>query len=259
MMRLRASVSLSLLIIVFLLYLTDVSAQKKKKKNKKKVDMGGLDDMLSALSGVAMQEKDGSCPSACNKKGLYPVPKRRLRPYSNGCSVPDSLRRQLVGNYDRVFDQCCDFHDACYQACGIHKPLCETDFQTCMQQTCQRRHDDDKSQCLQMAQLFVTGTTIFGCAGYHALQKESCECLPASAAVARVRDYTKQFHQAYNPKPPQTSLADPKALGEVIYRELYRPYPQSIDKIAHDGKKTRTNPSLIPPPKRRNYDDLDEL
>ena len=83
--------------------------------------LGGLGDLLGALAGAATQKEDGTCPSVCDanphhkmntigskhrhqhqqheqQEVLYPVPKRRIQPYSNGCSVPEGMREGL-GDY----------------------------------------------------------------------------------------------------------------------------------------------------------------
>jgi len=175
------------------------------------------------------------CPGAC-ENGAYPVPQARLRPYSNGCSVPPALRQGL-GDYSQ-FEPCCDLHDACYQACGISKALCESEFRRCMKRQCAQ-----DTECSSLADLFAMGTTMFGCQGYVELQKDACECVDnAAQAVERVHTYAKQFYAAFNkthelPASTENFLHQGKH-GELLFR-LYRKYPSSIHMITRDGTSSR--------------------
>jgi hypothetical protein len=153
---------------------------------------------MGFMGGASKQKEDGTCPSVCEEADTYTVPKRRIRPYANGCSVPESMRAGL-GDYS-AFEPCCDLHDACYMACGIPKPKCEADFGKCMKKKCAgkigKRHQE---QCEKMANLFTLGTTMFGCGGYTELQGEGCECVSnKKEALERVKEYAQEFYQTYN-------------------------------------------------------------
>ena len=233
------------------------------------VDFGGLGDILGALSGAAEQKKDGTCPTAC-PEGQFPVPKHRIRPYSNGCSVPDSLRDGL-GDY-RHFEPCCDLHDACYFSCGVPKPYCEEEFNKCMQTTCKERPTRKlQKDCESMAALFTVGTTLFGCGGYKELQVEGCECVDTSEdAGERLREYAHEFYAAFN----QTHTLPDKFLnkylqheattttatriskhGEMVFK-LYKKYPKSIELISRDGKSGRKHESRFPAVERLASNEL---
>jgi hypothetical protein len=74
------------------------------------LDFGDGGDLSDLLAGLNNQNKDGTCPSACaHQSHLMAAPKRRIRPYSNGCSVPSSMRSS-IGDYSH-FTSCCDLHD----------------------------------------------------------------------------------------------------------------------------------------------------
>ena len=133
-----------------------------------KLDLGDLGDLLGGLAGAAKQKKDGSCPSACESDHddpsrlarMSPAPKRRIRPYSNGCSVPPSMRDGL-GDYSH-FETCCDLHDTCYMSCGVHKQFCETEFGKCMKTMCKRKFTNSakkQQECNSLADMFMMGTT----------------------------------------------------------------------------------------------------
>ena len=234
-----------------------VQAQKKKVSLD---DLGELGGLFDALSGASKQAKDGSCPHKC-KDSLFPVPKRRIRPYSNGCSVPESIRKGL-GDYSH-FEVCCDLHDTCYMSCGVHKPLCESEFQKCMKHQCKAMQPKKRrKECDNMASLFVTGTSIFGCKGYMELQDEGCDCVSQTDAEIRAKEYAEEFYATYNgthvlpeaftslyfdlsPKLPRENVI--KKHGEMFFR-LYRKYPQAIHVISRDGKSGRTESTHFIPP-----------
>jgi len=224
------------------------------------LDLNDLGDLLGGFAGAANQKKDGSCPSACEDaetNSLVPAPKQRIRPYSNGCSVPPSIRQGL-GDYS-AFEPCCDLHDTCYMSCGVSKPFCETEFGKCMKSICQKKHKTNpqkRQECNGLADMFMMGTTMFGCGGYTELQKEGCDCLDHEEAEKRVNEYAREFYNTYN----QThSLPDKivqkylehethishtnraKKHGELLYR-LYKKYPHSIDIISRDGQSGRPGP-----------------
>lgn len=253
----------------FLLLTLNLIIVQAQKKTINLDDLGELGGLFDALSGASKQAKDGSCPHKC-KDSLFPVPKKRIRPYSNGCSVPESMRKGL-GDYSH-FEACCDLHDACYMSCGVHKPLCESEFQKCMKHQCKAMHSKKRrKECENMASLFVTGTSIFGCKGYMELQDEGCECVSRVDAETRAKEYAEEFYATYNgthvlPEAftglyfdlsPHLSRGDViKKHGEMFFR-LYRKYPQAIHVISRDGKSGRKESShFIPPSSDEKPDEL---
>jgi hypothetical protein len=237
-------------------------------------NMGGFHDLLAGLSN---QNKDGTCPSACDDQPrLLPAPKKRIRPYSNGCSVPPSMR-DSIGDYTH-FTSCCDLHDTCYASCGIEKKRCESDFGKCMKRICQTKHESSSSEkfkkCNGMADMFTMGTSMFGCGGYTELQKDTCDCLEPKEAEQRVHEYATEFYKAYNQTHPlpdkfvEKYISPPddnksvsrekrrQSFGMALY-VLYRKYPQSIDVITRDGQSGRAEPAYFELPKIHSSYSLD--
>lgn len=230
-------------------------------------DLEGLGELFNGLAGAAKQKKDGTCPSACDghphEDTWYPAPKPRVRPYSNGCSVPKSMR-DSIGDYS-LFDGCCDLHDSCYMACGIPKPYCEKQFQKCLTQTCDATHSTHsrKSSCQNMASMFTTGTSLFGCSGYHDLQNYGCDCLPPQKAEQRIQQWARDVYAAYNQTELPQMVVDrflthPKSRskttrqnyhGTLMYK-MFERFPEIIDKISKDGQSSRDHPSYFDVPKR---------
>jgi hypothetical protein len=205
----------------------------------------GMDTLLKGFlggqkeGGASKQKEDDTCPSVCEEADTYPVPKRRIRPYANGCSVPESMRAGL-GDYS-AFEPCCDLHDACYMACGIPKQTCEAYFGRCMKKKCAGkigiRH---QTHCEK-------------------LQGEGCECVSnKKEALERVKEYAQEFYQTYNQTHSlpevfiERFLAGEEKIeqnqqGEMQYA-LFRKYKKSIEKIAADGKSSRGHDSFFDPP-----------
>jgi hypothetical protein len=233
--------------------------------------LGALADLLSGLAGASKQKKDGTCPSHCedlhpdNHHAVSPAPKERIRPYSNGCSVPDSMRAGL-GDYS-AFNPCCDLHDSCYMSCGVPKQFCEKEFGKCMKEQCKDKSKNagELHECNGKADLFMTGTTLFGCGGYVELQRDGCDCLSHDEAAKRIHQYAREFYEVYNQTHPLPQKAIDEFLehedhvhpkkrtekhGMLLYR-LYKKYPHSIDVVGNrDGKSGRSEPVLFDIPRK---------
>jgi hypothetical protein len=236
-------------------------------------DMNDMGDIESLLNGLKNQGKDGTCPSACDDQPhLLSVPKKRIRPYSNGCSVPLGMR-ESIGDYTH-FHECCDLHDTCYASCGMDKQKCESDFGKCLKQTCGIKFEAStekvkRKECNGMAEMFTMGTSMFGCGGYTELQKETCDCLEPKEAEERVHEYATEFYKAYNQTHPLPDKLVEKYISPSVSREkrqknfgmalylLYRKYPQSIDVITRDGQSGRDEPAYFELPKMGSSYSLD--
>lgn len=186
----------------------------------------------------------GDCPSRCPAgKRLAPIDK--IRPYSNGCSVPPFI--QLP---DFTFTQCCDLHDTCYMTCGVSKAYCEKAFGQCLKAHCKKAYNGN-GECTSTADTFVMGVEMFGCQGYQESQQQGCECLPKADASARYASYLKDFRLAYNGTELSEDLVRKYANkeGQLVYK-LYQAYPTSIDVIGTDGQRQRDQPAFfaVPPP-----------
>lgn len=215
-------------------------------------DLGDLGSLLGGSGGGGMgQPGGGECPQHCSSSDLHPVPKERIRPYSNGCSVPPFLREGL-GDYSH-FTPCCDLHDTCYMSCGATKSMCDREFGKCMKKVCKSKEyhqgsRDRAQKCNGMAQTFELGVSMFGCQGYSELQAEGCDCVSSHDAHERVKDYAEAFYRTYNathalPGSIKERYLDgkrrkPEEHGELLFR-LYRKYKHSIEVISRDGMSGR--------------------
>ena len=258
-------------ICVVLLCLSHLSICHGQQRQRQRIDLGDLGDLGSLLGGLAGAAGGGGgggggggagigqagqeCPQHCSSSNLHPVPKKHIRPYSNGCSVPPFLREGL-GDY-RHFTPCCDLHDTCYMACGATKTMCDQEFGKCMKKICGRKFKNSKTgldKCTGMAQTFELGVSMFGCQGYSELQAEGCDCVPRRDAHGRVKAYAEAFYETYNTTHPlPDSIREryldgkhrkPEEHGELIFR-LYRKYTDSIEIISRDGMSGRDGPTYF--------------
>ena len=188
-----------------------------------------------------------NCEYTGCQAGERVVPVPRIRPWSNGCSVPPFI--QLP---DFQFTKCCDLHDTCYMTCGMSKDGCEKAFDKCLKAHCKAAYPGS-ADCTQTADTFVTGVQMFGCQGYLGSQAESCECVAKDRAPGRFREYVDAFYAAYN----RSKTSDPAELdgvlqkyagkeGQLVY-QLYRKYPQSIEIISRNGQDQRTWKTYLEP------------
>jgi hypothetical protein len=120
------------------------------------------------------------------------------------------------------------------------------------------RRTDEQDSCRKMADLFIMGTSIFGCGGYVELQTEGCECLSKRQAFSRIQEYAQEFYGTYNQTHSLPDAFHDKYLrsdetirqnkqGEMVY-QLYKKYPKSIEIISRDGKRDRKYDSFFHPP-----------
>jgi len=220
---------------------------------------GGLGDLFGALGGSASgRGEKGQCVSNCVMENSASVPKLRIRPYSNGCSVPDFLSSGL-GDYTH-FTSCCHLHDACYMTCGTSQKFCDSEFHKCMKNECKKKFRSsvsvEQKTCRELADTFMVGVSMFGCGGFVDTQSEGCDCVSdAKEAKQRVKEYASDFYDTYNGTHAlpdtilnkyftydvqTTSLEErDKKHGELLFR-LYNKYQKSIDVVSTTGKGDRT-------------------
>lgn len=223
-------------------------------QQRQKLDLNDLGSLLGGLGGGdGMGQASQECPQHCSSSNLHPVPKKHVRPYSNGCSVPPFLRESL-GDYSH-FTPCCDLHDTCYMSCGATKSMCDKEFGKCMKRVCRSRFKVSKAKadkCVGLASTFEVGVSMFGCQGYSELQGEGCDCVSSGDAHGRVKEYAEAFYNTYNATHalPDTikekyldgSHRKPEEHGELLFR-LYRKYTDSIEIISRDGMSGRNGPT----------------
>jgi len=190
----------------------------------------------------------GDCRSDKCGAGTRPVPVERIRPWSNGCSVPPFIQMP-----DYTFTKCCDLHDTCYMTCGVSKAKCEKAFDKCLKTHCKSAYAGD-SECVSTADTFVMGVNMFGCNGYLGSQDEGCECVADGAATSRFAAYIDDFYRTYNATKieHQEGRAEVSRLleqfkgreGELVYK-LYQKYPQVVEIISRNGQDQRTGQTFM--------------
>ena len=189
-------------------------------------------DILDALNGV--------CPANCVGDAL-PAPKNGIFPYSNGCLIPEFKQGKDFSPYG-YFKSCCDLHSACYMACGIEKKTCDEHFTDCMINQCKSQLDEE--ECTITAREFAMAQKLNGCNTFKKYQMYMCQCYDPDEAHEIVKDYAQNFFGKYNtthnfPENVAKKYFDKKPNskmhGDLLYR-LFKRYPESIEKIASDGK-----------------------
>ncbi|CAI5723529.1 unnamed protein product [Peronospora destructor] len=122
-------------------------------------------------------------------------PKRALAPVkdfeftSNGCGTSG-----MSISSGKDFQECCDWHDACYSVCGMPKANCEKRFQKCMKVKCREiRSQKKREECMSTAKVFYIGANMVGCSAFEDAQKEACECVPADVAAFATHERVKYF------------------------------------------------------------------
>ena len=228
-------------------------------------EMGKSWDTIHGLHDAATNAMDKEpCLAACeDSEAMYPAPKNRIRPYSNGCTLPPDLESEFQHTaLKEELGDCCDLHDACYFSCGVSKEFCDQDFHKCTVDICKEKKDPkEKERCRIFSMYLIQGHQYFGCAAYTEQQQEHCDCVSHDDAIERVRVYAQEFYHAYNqthdiPEHFLTRFLDhhhtapaEKRMskhGELIFR-LYKQYPQSIEIISRDGTRKRHEEKYFDP------------
>ncbi|KAG2506579.1 hypothetical protein JM16_009154 [Phytophthora kernoviae] len=76
------------------------------------------------------------------------------------------------------FQECCNWHDACYSTCGMKKAKCEKRLEKCMKSKCNEIvNPSEREECHSTAKLFSFGANMIACPAYQESQKEACECV----------------------------------------------------------------------------------
>ncbi|KAG7395374.1 hypothetical protein PHYBOEH_003884 [Phytophthora boehmeriae] len=111
-------------------------------------------------------------PFTCSGKQT-PVPRKDFVFTANGCgtaAMPISATAE--------FQECCNWHDACYSTCGMKKLKCEKRLEKCMTGKCNAVADpNEREECHSTAKLFSFGANMIACPAYQESQKEACECV----------------------------------------------------------------------------------
>ncbi|CAI5707071.1 unnamed protein product [Peronospora effusa] len=127
-------------------------------------------------------------PFSCRPKRA-PAPVKDFEFTSNGCGTSG-----MSISASKDFQECCDWHDACYSVCGMPKATCEKRLQKCMKAKCREiRSYKKREECVSTAKIFYIGANMVGCPAYEDAQKEACKCVPTDHAAFATRERVKYF------------------------------------------------------------------
>jgi hypothetical protein len=207
---------------------------------------------LGDLSGMG-----GNCAfDKCTKEGKVGV-QSLDRPTSNGCSVPDFVK--LEEDFD--FNICCDQHDACYQACGVSKSICETAFNKCLVGLCKANYKDNEV-CENTAQMFVLGTKLGGCPGYLESQELGCDCVSTDEAEQAKFVSLFLFYNTHNNTKTaddvKSALAKYDGKEGTMWAQLFNKFPDHVEVLSRDGKASKSKKETRLEAEKR-YEDGKEL
>eukprot|EP01088_Endostelium_zonatum_P002224 TRINITY_DN12727_c0_g1_i1.p1 TRINITY_DN12727_c0_g1~~TRINITY_DN12727_c0_g1_i1.p1 ORF type:complete len:156 (+),score=26.64 TRINITY_DN12727_c0_g1_i1:23-469(+) len=131
---------------------------------------------------VSVVNSQQNCKFTC-PSGKTKVPNPDHVPTSNGCGAGGLL--VSAGKYD--FTDCCNEHDICYDTCDRDRNECDKLFGKCLAKYCKQSltpeggkgevSKEEKKACLNSAQLFQQGSSLFGCGTYKASQANACLCV----------------------------------------------------------------------------------
>ncbi|KAF4138477.1 Group XII secretory phospholipase A2 precursor (PLA2G12), partial [Phytophthora infestans] len=148
------------------------------------------------------------------------------------------------------FQECCDWHDACYSVCGMPKANCEKRLQKCMKARCKAIRDPNKrEECFSTAKIFYIGANMIACPAYQDAQKEACDCVPTEDAAAATRDRLEYFLEQ-NGAPEEeledeaidTLLKKYKGQEPTMFLRVLKKYPKALKT---DPKKTNFMDDIV--------------
>ena len=122
---------------------------------------------------------------------------------SNGCSVPAFV--QLPPDAPD-FTSCCHLHDACYSICQETQVHCDNDFNKCMKALCKTENPADPKSCLETANMFHMGVSMFGGQGFQDTQNDYCSCIKKNKAETHYTNILTNFYSKYTDKKPTSAL-----------------------------------------------------
>jgi len=201
---------------------------------------------------------------AYENKGVHNLP----MPESNGCST---MGIKVGGEED--FTSCCDLHDVCYQTCGLTQQKCDKLFEKCMKHLCVESFPENK-QCVQAAQMYTMGVSMFGGGGFMESQELYCECAKENDLQQHYEDLFINFYKSFTELDegqirekvstiiPSTDDGGSKLTNKDTHKlfrtfyKLMKKYPHSIHHVlSRVGKK----PPPIPPKRKKGNAKKSEL
>ncbi|KAG6616242.1 putative phospholipase A2 [Phytophthora cinnamomi] len=169
-------------------------------------------------------------PFTCRPKRA-PAPVKDYEFTANGCG---SSGMPISTSTD--FQDCCNWHDACYSVCGMPKANCEKRLQKCMMSKCKSMRDPAKrDECFSTAKIFYIGANMIACPAYQDAQKEACECVPTENAAAATRERLEYFLEENGASPEELDdevidalLKKYKGQEHTMFLRLLKKYPKAL-------------------------------
>uniref|UniRef100_H3GN10 Phospholipase A2 n=1 Tax=Phytophthora ramorum TaxID=164328 RepID=H3GN10_PHYRM len=174
-------------------------------------------------------------PFTCRPKRA-PAPVKDFEFTANGCGTSGM---PITTSTD--FQECCDWHDACYSTCGMPKGNCEKRLQKCMKTRCKEIQDPSKrEECFSTAKIFYIGANMIACPAYQDAQKEACECVPTDKVAETNRERLVYFLEE-NGAPEEeledeaidTLLKKYKGQEPTMFLRLLKKYPKALKDDPH--------------------------
>ena len=128
------------------------------------------------------------CPKyRCRQKDHTPVPKPRsmTKFESTGCASVGGggggggismMGGGIGGTGVKPYEHCCHYFHACYQICGMPKKTCDTQFETCATQHCDKE-EANAEECKKDISMTKLMIDLGGCKNYDQAQHHACECV----------------------------------------------------------------------------------
>ncbi|TDH69698.1 hypothetical protein CCR75_001297 [Bremia lactucae] len=164
---------------------------------------------------------------------------------SNGCGTSGMSVATA-----QEYQECCDWHDACYSTCGMPKANCEKRLHKCFKAKCSALQDATKQEeCTTTAKIFYISANMMGCQAYQDAQKEACECVPIDKAATATRERLEYFLEQNNA--PEEELQDDaldallakyKGQEPTLFLRLLKKYPHALK---HDALKTNYMDTIV--------------
>ena len=155
-----------------------------------------------------------SVATRCSKKGKSFVSVQSGKQIeSNGCSIPSFVK---LAEDSPDFTDCCHLHDACYETCGERREYCDADFKTCMNNMCKRLPSSSKSSCLETANMFHMGVSMFGTSGFDESQRDWCTCAKKDSLIDHYTHLLTGFYEKYSDRSAADRAVTTDSNGESV-------------------------------------------
>lgn len=181
------------------------------------------------------------CPPFRCSKGFSPVPPKKLKLESTGCSgMSAGVMVSMPGANDQKlsYESCCHEWHACYRTCASPKLVCDETFSQCSEALC------DDEECKRSMGLQKMMININACRTYDELQAKACECVETSVAAKRRESAVQYFYEKYVPEVDDAATKAKQLVQKVdtsvklagLFRKLVKKYPASVAQVEDPAK-----------------------